>query len=371
MLIGTFAGNSDVDFGAAKKATPQQKAASLLRQAKNYRALAAKSKVTKTKTKYLAKAATLEAQAKALGHVAGAAAAAATASSAPPLPPTAPNIRAVSAKHLQAALVILGRTVNDKILSAIKVDGAPGAKTASAVNRAFVKYATQAEKQYRTGKLKLTYIKANSGTLANILDAEIRHRGGTVVAPEMVAGAKATVKKSTALKKVADAKKKQLAAKAQAAVLRKQAAALKASNPAAAARLEARANGEELLATHAEKEEAEATSEAAKASVEESTAVAPAAAAAAVEAAAAVTPTAAPELIKPEAAEEQATKPRITATEPEGGPTAIEPAAVGPAEESFFGKHKIPIIVGGAVLLLGAAAIALKKPISMSPRRGR
>jgi hypothetical protein len=376
MQIGFFAG--DVDFGAAKKkAAPQQTAAKLLKQAKTYRALAAKTKNTKTKKKYQAKAEAFEAQAKAIGHVATAvvarqaAVAAATAATRPipPPPPTAPNIRLISDKHLQAAIVTLGRTVNDKTLSAIKVDGAVGSGTAKAANRAMSKYVTQGDPAFRTGKMSVATIKGNSGTLAALIDAEIQRRGGTVVPPEVVAGAKAKaaaaaklvgtkklkVKTAAAVMKAATARRKARTAKAKAADLHKKALALKATNPKQAAALETQADQADTLAAEAEKETAEATSEAAKASVEESAAVTEAAVAATEE----TTPAAA-----------RGIAPSLTPTKEEGGAggespggapstTAIEPIA--PPSESFFAKHKIPIIAGGAIVVLGIAALALKK----------
>lgn len=88
-----------------------------------------------------------------------------------------------AAKRLQSALVMLGKIAGSASLKAIKVDGAIGAKTVTAVNLTFTKHIGpgQAAAQYRTGKLPLAYVKANANALATLIEAEIKRRGGTVV----------------------------------------------------------------------------------------------------------------------------------------------------------------------------------------------
>jgi hypothetical protein len=101
------------------------------------------------------------------------------------------------AKALQSALVNLGRKVVSAQLKAIKVDGAIGAKTVSAVNWAFTHHlgAGQAPAKFRTGNLSLVDVKANVDTLANLIDTETRRRGGST-------GAVVTTRKKAAKKKV-------------------------------------------------------------------------------------------------------------------------------------------------------------------------
>jgi hypothetical protein len=93
-----------------------------------------------------------------------------------------------SAKRLQAALLLLGKIAGSPSLKAIKVDGAPGAKTVAAVNLTFTKHLGpgQAPAQYRTGKLPADYIKNNANTLAELIEAEIKRRGATPVAASKV-----------------------------------------------------------------------------------------------------------------------------------------------------------------------------------------
>jgi hypothetical protein len=99
-----------------------------------------------------------------------------------------------AAKRLQAALLVLGKIAKSPSLSAIKVDGAIGAKTATAVNLAFTKHLGpgQAPAQYRTGKMPLAYIKTNANTLAGYIEAEIQRRGGTPISSGVVTKAALT-----------------------------------------------------------------------------------------------------------------------------------------------------------------------------------
>lgn len=297
---------------------------------------------------------------------------------------TASTAPGSSAMRLQADLVTLGRIIKDGVLMAIKVDGALGAKTAAAVNRAFTKHlgAGQAPAQYRTGKMPLVYIKNNATVLTTYLENEIRRRGGTVVPPETVAGAKAVAKasKKAAAAQKAAAKKAAAAAKAlaakQKAAAKKQAAAAKkakaaalrarvASAPPAEIRqiqaevtaLDKEAAAAESAASAAEQATEAAATEAAHAAVEEQVATT----AAVKEATAAVTPTPAA------AAEAAVTAVAAEATRELAPPSAAEPVMIpGSGEESFFSKYKLPIIGGGAIALLGLLALAMKRPSGSS-----
>ena len=77
------------------------------------------------------------------------------------------------ARALQAALAKLGSYAKNASLKAIKVDGAPGAKTVAAVNVAFVRYiGKRAPANLRTGKLTLAYVKSNAAMLAMLIEKE-------------------------------------------------------------------------------------------------------------------------------------------------------------------------------------------------------
>jgi pentose-5-phosphate-3-epimerase len=105
-----------------------------------------------------------------------------------------------SAKRLQAALVNLGKVTGSAKLK-VAVDGAIGPKTVTAVNWAFTQHigAGQAAAQYRTGQLALAYIKSNAETLALLLEAEIKRRGGSAaVTTAATAAAPAVVSKAAA-----------------------------------------------------------------------------------------------------------------------------------------------------------------------------
>jgi hypothetical protein len=94
--------------------------------------------------------------------------------------------------RLQTALVALGKIVGNGTLSAVKVDGAPGAKTAVAASLAFTKYVTGAPAAYK--KLTTARVKTTAAALAALIEGEIRRRGGTVPAPATVAKAQITKK---------------------------------------------------------------------------------------------------------------------------------------------------------------------------------
>ena len=88
-------------------------------------------------------------------------------------------------KRLQAALAALGKRIaGDKILSAVKADGAIGPKTVAATNRAFTLAIGpgQAPAQYRTGKLTSADVTNMSYTLATLVETEVSRRGGAMAA---------------------------------------------------------------------------------------------------------------------------------------------------------------------------------------------
>ena len=114
-------------------------------------------------------------------------------------PATAPATSKEIAKRLQLALVTLGKQTGSAQLKAIKIDGALGPASAAAVNWAFTKHigAGQAPAQYRTGKLPLDYIKGNASTLASMIEAEIKRRGGKVVMASVGTAKKVKTKSGT------------------------------------------------------------------------------------------------------------------------------------------------------------------------------
>lgn len=277
--------------------------------------------------------------------------------------------------RLQAALVVLGRLTKDTTLSAVKVDGAPGAKTASAASRAFQKYVTGAPAAYK----KLTTAKAKSmaATLAMALETEIRKRGGQPAAPATVASSqivtraakktapkvaakkKAVVKKTKAVKKAGTAKAKAAIAKGNAARMKAMAAhfrkkglksvADKYDQYAATEETKAVEAAQEAGESNAEAVKAEITAQAATESIAQDTAQAvaeqgPAAAAAATTAAvpnAGPAPDAAPEAMTP-AAE-----------------SAVQPSGEG--SESFFARNKIAIIAGIGIAAVVGGVIVYKR----------
>lgn len=381
MLIGTFAGNPFLssfalgDFGAAakkKKAAKAKKVAKVVKAAKAVKA----------------------------AHVAKA-----VAASTPQTVAISPEV----AKRLQAALVQLGKVTGSATLKAIKVDGAPGAKTATAVNLAFTRHIGpgQAAAQYRTGRLPLDYIKANATALASLIEAEVRRRGAAVVPASTVkksqpltkTSAAAAMKKAVAAKtKAAKAAAKKTAAKAKsdhkklfarnaatraavfktrAAAKKKRAAALKASNPAAAKQLEQEAASDEAVADAGARDaekyltEVRAADGEAAAAAEEEAQASGAVQAAAVEAkeAAAVATTEAVQ-----ATQAADTPQAVVTTLPTEQSTEMIPGGGG---ESTFAKYKVPII-GAGVGILGLLAILMlnkKKPAPTMAgarrRRGR
>lgn len=111
-----------------------------------------------------------------------------------------------TALRLQAALVQLGNVVRDSVLMVMGIDGALGGKTVIAVNRAFTTHigAGQAPAAVRTGKLTLAWIKAHAAMLSGYLEAEVRRRGGVVkLASQVIIERKAALKKVVAKKVVA------------------------------------------------------------------------------------------------------------------------------------------------------------------------
>lgn len=109
------------------------------------------------------------------------------------------------AVRLQNALAALGRAAKDTTLLVIKADGAIGAKTVIAVNRALTKHigSGQASAALRTGKLTLAQVKAQADVIALILEMETKRRGGAPATNKAVA-TKAVAAK-TATKPVAKA----------------------------------------------------------------------------------------------------------------------------------------------------------------------
>lgn len=112
-----------------------------------------------------------------------------------------------TAKRLQAALAALGRVAGSPSLKAIKADGAIGPSTTAAVNLAFTKHigSGQAPAQYRTGQLSLAFVKANAAALADLIEAEVRRRGGTASAPQKAATAITATKAALVAKAAAAA----------------------------------------------------------------------------------------------------------------------------------------------------------------------
>ncbi len=90
------------------------------------------------------------------------------------------KVSKAAVKDLQNALVSLGKTAGSAPLKSVKVDGALGPATVTAVNWAFTKHigSGQAPARYRTGALTLTDVKANISELIKLIFAETRRRGG-------------------------------------------------------------------------------------------------------------------------------------------------------------------------------------------------
>lgn len=98
---------------------------------------------------------------------------------------------------LQAALVSLGKGIGDNTLSKIVVDGLMGPKTAAATNRALTVHlgTGQAPANLRTGNLSQTTIKSQAAQITQLIDAEVRRRGFSVLATKIAKPkAKAVVK---------------------------------------------------------------------------------------------------------------------------------------------------------------------------------
>jgi len=341
MLIGSFA---DAIFGAAKakKEIAWAKAKKKIAWAKARKKIArAKAKKRAVKTKV---ASSIPA---ALKAVKSATATTTTASRS-------------QSMQLQANLVTLGKIRNDKTLAAIKVDGALGPKTASAIQRALGK------------KLSVAQIKASVDFLVAATAAEITRRGGQPVSASTVVAAQAAKKAAPkiAAAKTAAAKKKQAlnkikVAKVKVAMLRKKAAktrsgiaafrqlaagkspAVRAHYLKKAAELEAQLALDEQAIAAARNNVTTATITATQAATVEQTAAQEAVGTIVEHTASAVGPAAAT------AAAVAAEAPTaVTATEP--APAAEMPtSAIAPATESMFSRYKYPILGAGAAVLLG------------------
>lgn len=263
--------------------------------------------------------------------------------------------------RLQSALVVLGKIVGDSTLSAVKVDGAPGAKTAAAASLAFTKYVAGAPAAYK--KLTTAKVKAMATTLAAALENEIVKRGGQPASPATVASSQITktaakktapkvaAKKKAVAKKV-KATKKATTAKTKAAVAKGNAAKMKAAAiqyrkkglTSVANQYDKYAAAEETKAVAAAQEAGEASADAVRADI---------AAQAATASIAQDTQQAAAEQLAPAA---------------DTSPSAMMPAAesaVAPATESggasFFDRNKIAIIAGAGIVAIVGGLIAYKR----------
>lgn len=109
------------------------------------------------------------------------------------------KVSKAAGKDLQNALVNLGKVTGSSPLKSVKVDGAIGPATVTAVNWAFTKHigSGQAPAQFRTGKLTLTDVKANVTELIKLIYAETRRRGGTAAIPTTTTVPVKTVKGKT------------------------------------------------------------------------------------------------------------------------------------------------------------------------------
>lgn len=371
MLIGSFADN-DIgccgglgDFGAAKKKV-------------------VKKKTTKAKKVVAVKKAVVAKKAAVVAHAAAAS-----------IPQKVVVPKAV-ATRLQTALVMLGRVAKDTTLSAIKVDGALGVKSATAVNRALTKHIGpgQAAAQFRTGSLPLDFVKANAPALASLIETEILRRGGTLVPPTtaqkaaLAAKAKAAKKAGAAQvaaakalaarQKAATARAKALALRTSAAVKRQRAATLKKSSPNAASLLEQDAAQEELRALQADNTSAEQAAEAQAAAGEATSA----AAATEAEAFAPTATTATGPAYESRSgaghfgpAAESGPAAMIPDEGPPGGaPSAAEQATAiatreppGGGGESFLSQYKWPLLGAAALALVGLGLTLTKRKPGAAP----
>jgi hypothetical protein len=256
-----------------------------------------------------------------------------------------------NAKALQKALNYLGRTVGDKTLIAVKADGAIGAKTVAATNRAFVNYIAKGKALVgvraiatrlgfshmldtgMNGKLTLADVHSSAAVLSQLITAEATQRGGPKVS---------TAK--PAAKKVVSSKKVVKTASGKTAIVQKvqteEGAAVEATDPTTGKT--AYAADEESAAEGATRPMRE------PAPVPPPPEAAPAAAAAAE----------APEAAHAASAAEEGTTPTSTAI----GPPV--PAALAPESgegESFLSRYKYPLIGVGALALIGAGIFVLKR----------
>lgn len=271
--------------------------------------------------------------------------------------------------RLQAALVTLGKIVGNSTLSAVKVDGAPGAKTATAASLAFTKYVSGAPAAYK--KLTATRVKATAAALATLIENEIRKRGGQIVAPTTVAATqvvkravkktapKVAVKKKAAVKKVA-AVKKLTEAQKKAAIRKGNAAALRRA--AAAARAKAKTPADIKAAEKFEQAAAVQERAAGDAAVEAATAAREATAAAATEQVAAQSIAQDTAQAVAEQAPSAAAAMPSAAAMPEAAAPAAAPDAAMPSasDEGFFARNKLAIGIG-ALAVVGVTAYAINK----------
>jgi len=422
MILGSLADNFGTfgDFGAAaKKKKPASLGAQLTAvnaQITKYEKLTATAKKkgqTKLQAQYEAKVAELRTKAYSIGQSIAAGAAGKSAAAAS-------TAKVSGAQRLQTALVLLGRIAGDSALAGLKINGVVASTTADATNRALTKHIGpgQAAAQYRTGKMPLSYIAANAGVLAPLIEAEVKRRGGTIVSPKVaIAGTakynasakaaaakakkaalakakadKAAAKKAAALAKLQAKQQAQATAKAQAAAkkaaadaARARAAQLQTSSPAAAAAAAAQADALETEAQQAEtaatkldtgiaqdtREAQAAHEEEAAAGAEAETSAKEAAAGAAVAAVKSTT-------------DEGGGEPGAGGGAPSGG-GASESAGGGGGEEAAapsgssgggLARYKWPLIAAGGVGVLSLAAILFmrkrpSRPGALVPARAR
>jgi hypothetical protein len=109
--------------------------------------------------------------------------------------------RSALALRLQNALYSLGRTVGDRELAAISVDGFVGQQTAGLLNKAMTTHVGpgQAGADLRAGTLSQADVAARAAQLSQIVEGEVARRGGRVVqkVPVAIGPAKITPGVST------------------------------------------------------------------------------------------------------------------------------------------------------------------------------
>ena len=236
-----------------------------------------------------------------------------------------------AAKDLQTALVNLGKVAGSAPLKSVKVDGALGPATVTAVNWAFTKHvgSGQAPANLRTGTLTLVDVKRNVSQLIQLLYAETRRRGGGANVPTTT-----TVPLKTKGGKVVQAKYKG-AEKYE--VTDEAGQTYDTSNPTD------EASPKSAPAATTEAEEEIAAEEAPKKAVVKPATTRPAATA----------PSSAPD-----AAAEETTAMIPGAGTPRAA-AELAPESVG--SESFISQYKWPLLGGIAVLGIGAALLLRKR----------